>query len=356
VDATSALGVLGYRGFDPDHLIRRGLAENVKLGLASWLGRAVHNTDDPRRAWKHFDPWRRFFEKAIGDDAPLEDYISTALNGSTAQNLDSWIATASIDDILLLTPPGEITNVIPQGPPDEVAEIWGWIVERFTQTYLNHWSLTSLKQEYSFVRGSWNPQFSTELLADRVIAREDITAALADRTLLADDADDAVEPSIMTSFTDQALALLADGQRNAAAAIFNAARTLKPNDTIAQNNYAFCTLIDRPREARDLLTDVLSRSAQPDAVTLCNIAVAESLLGNSESSLNACAQAYEKAEDNHTVFLWTLSDDEWVVEETKVRPWLIRFGAQLEESSGTNDRLWRGRRDSLRLLGAEETS
>jgi hypothetical protein len=47
VDATSALGALGCRGLDPDRVVRRGIAETMKLTLAGWLER-LEFSDEPR--------------------------------------------------------------------------------------------------------------------------------------------------------------------------------------------------------------------------------------------------------------------------------------------------------------------
>jgi hypothetical protein len=355
VDATSALGALGSRGFDPDHIVRRGLARIVKLGLAAWLKRLSMNSDDPRRHWEHVDRWQAFFGEGISGWPSSEDYIGAIMTGPIAQLLDSWIESAPIEDLLLWTPPNAPMESNSRDSTDEDVEIWTWILERFTQTYLEDWSLASLKREYSFMRGSWSPQFPVELLADRVVTREAVTAALADRALLTDDN---VDPSTMVSFTDQALVLLADGQRNVAAALFDAVRALKPRDLAAQNNYAFCILIDRPQEAKALLTDALSRGIGNPAVTWCNLALAESLLRNNVSALNACEQAYKAARDDHDhgVFLWQQRDGDWVVAETKPRPWAVRMGAELEQSSELHGGIWTERLKSLNPLGTEQPS
>jgi hypothetical protein len=131
-------------------------------------------------------------------------------------------------------------------PPEEDTELWTWVVERFTQTYLEKWSIASIKKEYAFIQGSWNPDLPIELLTERIVTREEAAIALADRALVGDDV---IDPAIMNALTEQAIALLEDGQRNAAAALFDGARMLKPADTLAQNNYAFCIVVDQPEQA-----------------------------------------------------------------------------------------------------------
>jgi Tfp pilus assembly protein PilF len=185
------------------------------------------------------------------------------------------------------------------------------------------------------------------------VTREEVTIALADRALVKDDV---VDPSTMNSFTEQAIALLDDGQRNAAAALFDAARTLKPADIAAQNNYAFCILIDKPEQARSLLAGALSRGAQDPAVTLCNLALAESLLGHTDQALAACEQAYGAADDGMTAYLWRREDENWNVEHTKARPWAARLGVELEKSGEVSPGTWAERLERLILLESQAIS
>jgi hypothetical protein len=352
VDATSALGALGSRGLDPDHLVRRGVAKTVKLGLAGWLGN-LERSDDPRSSWEHVDRWRVIFEEGVAGQASTGKYIRAALSGQTAQRLDAWIESASLEDVLLWRPPQSNPEPSLVRPADEDVELWTWIVERFTQTYLERWSLASLKREYTFVQGSWRPSFATGLLAERTVTREEVATALADRALVKDDV---VDPSTMDSFTEQAVALLEDGQRNAAAALFDAARTLKPTDMMAQNNFAFCILVDKPGQARELLADALAQGARDPAVTLCNLALAESLLGHADAALKACAEGYGAADDSQTAYLWIRDNEDWAVGFTRLRPWAIRLGVELEQSVGAPGSIWAERLERLILLKPRSAS
>lgn len=361
IDVTSALGALGCRGLDPDHLVRRGAAKTVKLGLAGWLER-LQRSDDPRSNWEYVDRWRAIFEEGVAGQASPSAYFRAALNGPIAQRLDAWLESAPLEDLLMWKPPHSHPEPPLNGPVND-AELWTWIVERFTQTYLDRWSLTSLKREYTFVQGSWRPDFATEILAERAVTREEVATALADRALVSDDV---IDPSTMSSFTDQALALLEDGQRNAAAALFDAARTLKPADMVAQNNYAFCILVDKPDQARSLFKDALARgvlypavtlqAVTLHAVTLGNLALAESLLRHTEAALEACDQAYEAADDGKAAYLWRRGEEDWGVSYTKIRPWAVRLGVELEQSEGATGGIWAERLKGLILLEPQAPS
>lgn len=350
VDATSALGALGSRGLDPEHILRHGVAGLVKLALAAWLGR---NTDGRLSNWEHLAQWRTIFETA-GHESPAS-YVSAVSDGPVARYLDAWIATASIEDVLMWRPLSLDTELIFTEVDEEDVELWKWIVDRFTQTYLDLWSYSSLKREYALVNGSWQPDFSTELLAERLVARDEVATALADRAMVSSDV---IDPDMMESFTEQALTLLGDGQRTAAAALFNAARMLKPKDLEAQNNYAFCALIDKPEEAKGLLVDVIKRGGTKDpGVAWCNLALAESLLGNTIAALEACEQAYAcESNSRFDSSLWIRRNGDWAVEVVQPRVWAIRFGAELHRSTEVFENIWVERLESLTPLGKQEAS
>jgi tetratricopeptide (TPR) repeat protein len=348
VDATSALGALGSRGLDPERILRSGVADLVKLALAAWLGR---NTDGQLDNWKYIAEWRAVFE-AAGRESP-GGYIGAAFNGPVAQHLDVWISTASIEDILMWRPLSpDSAPTAPRGSEEEI-EIWKWVVDRFTQTYLDRWPHGSLKREYAFVKGSWRPDFSTEMLAERVVMRDEVATALADRAVVSDDV---IDPALMHSFVEQALALLRDGQRTAAATLFNAARMLKPKDVEVQNNYAFCILIDKPEEAKGLLEDVIKRGGTMDpAVSWCNLALAELLLGDTVAALKACEQAYESSSRIES-YLWVRYDEGWAVKTVQPMVWAIRFGAELSHSAEAADNIWMKRLEDLTHLGGQGAS
>lgn len=343
VDATSALGTLGSRGLDPEHIVRRGVAGLVKLALAVWLGR---KSDGRLINWEHFEAWQAIFEKGTAGQDSTGSYISAIFDGLVAQRLDAWIATASVEDIIMWRPPGVETESIVVEPDQEDTEVWTWVVDRFTQTYLDRWSLSSLKREYSFVQGSWQPNFSEVVLAERVVGREDVATALADRAIVSGDV---IDPAMMQSFTEQALALLRDAQRTAAAALFNAARMLKPKDRTAQNNYAFCILLDKPEEAKVLLVDVLEHEGMDPETSWCNLALAESLLGHTDAALKACEQAYEDSSDSES-YLWVREDDDWAVKYIKPRVWAVHFGVELEHSIEASSDIWAKRLENLTPL------
>jgi Tfp pilus assembly protein PilF len=350
VYATSALGALGSRGLNPEYIIRYGVAGLIKLGLAAWLGGA---SDRRLSDWPYLARWRTIFENAGAGKFSAKDYLDAAFDGPVARYMNAWIATASIDDVLMWRPASLDTDPVYTQTDDGDIEIWTWVVERFTQTYLDRWSLSSLKREYTFVQGSWQPDFPTEIMTERVVGREKVATALADRAIVSSDE---LDPSMLNSFIEQALALLRDDQRAAAAALFSAARMLKPKDLDVQNNYAFCILIDKPEEAKSLLVEVLKRRRRGDpAISWCNLAVAEFLLGCPDAALEACEQAYA-SNSLRRAHLWMHKNGEWAVETVTARASAAHLGVELERSMAVSDGKWAERLKNLTPLGERATS
>ena len=350
VYATSALGALGSRGLDPERIVRHGVAGLVKLALVAWLGEA---SDERLSDWPYLARWRTIFESAGVGKLSAKRYLDADFDGPLARYMNAWIATASLDDVLMWRPPALDVDPVYTQANDEENEIWAWVVDRFTQTYLDRWSLSSLKREYTFLQGSWRPDFPTEIMTERVVGREKVATALADRAIVSSDE---LDPSMSNSFVEQALALLRDDQRAAAAALFGAARMLKPRDLDVQNNFAFCILIDKPEEAKGLLVEVLERGVQGDlAVSRYNLAVAEFLLGRPDAALEACEQAYTNSSPKEA-YLWIQENGEWVVEAVTPRASAARLGAELERSMPGSDGKWAERLKGLTPLGERATS
>lgn len=144
------------------------------------------------------------------------------------------------------------------------------------------------------------------------------------------------DPSVLIALHEQALELLQDGERTAAAALFNAARTFSPNDPTLRNNYAFCILLDRPDEARMLLEEALAVDVSDRVVSLCNLMLVHHLLGNDEQALKCASDAFDGASARGTgAYLWERdSDGTWAVVHVAPRDWIIRLGASIEAGLG----------------------
>lgn len=333
VFGTSALGALGQRGIDPEALIRYGLGDRVKLGIASWLARLERAPDARATAWPHHEDWRQIFGVTEEGGSPgVGRYFDSAIRGSAQRYFDSWLATAPLPDLLAWRPSPTASGAVRR--ETEQVERWQWLVDRFTQTYLHSWSFSSLKQEYSFLTGQADAGFSLDVLQERAVPVERVARAIADAAV-ADDG--GIDPRVVGALTEQAVELLQGGERTAAAALFEAARTFKPGDATLRNNYAFCILIDRPDEARLLLEDALAMKVSSRAVTLCNLMLAHHLLGDNTIALKLANDAYDAGESYLTgAYLWQADESgEWAVRHILPQIWVAQLGASIERRLGT---------------------
>lgn len=346
IDVTSALGALGCRGLDPDKLLRYGMASTVKLALAGWLEGRVR-TGEPRGDGAMFGQWREFFEQdGLGDPSP-GSYIAAAMYGPTARRLNTWLESAELDAILRWKRPESRVEPSPVASSREDVELWTWVVERFTETYLQSWSISSLQCEYRYLRGEWLPDIPEDVLVDRTETQERVAAAIADRTV---GRDDVTDPATMNSLVYQSLSLIEQGQRSEAAALWDAARRLRPNDPRALQNFGFCITVDEPARARSVFEDVLARGFQRPEIPLCNLALAESLIGDTDVALGICERAYVAADKQSSAPLWVREGNgDWRAHEIEPRRWVIQLGAEIEESLGRTSGVWAERLRRLRF-------
>lgn len=327
--ATSALGALAARGLDPEALLRFGLGDRIRLGLAGWLARIDRPTDE-RIPWIHRPAWEEVFSVKADGEAGVGRYFTSAINGKAAPYIESWLAEAPLEDLLSWRPSAVTTTQ--RWAPEEV-ESWKWLVERFTQTYLHTWSPTSLNMEYAMLRGQSLASFPLEVMQERLVPVDRVTVAIADRQL---GKAPGIDPAVLGALIEQAVELLQDGERTAAAALFDAARTFNPDDPVVRNNYAFCILVDRPAEARLLLERALGGRGNDDSVTLCNLALTEHLLGNQNAALGRAEEAFESVRGRSTgAYLWCRNtEDVWVVAHVQPGNWLVSLGARIESAHG----------------------
>jgi hypothetical protein len=330
VYATSALGALACRGVDPEALVRYGMADRIKIGISAWLGRTPDASGDEVDTMPNAEAWRRVFEIDASDTPSPGSYICAAFKGPVARKLDAWLASAALDEILRWTPPtaGELKLV---ARPAAEIERWTWIVERFTMTYLDRWSMASLRREYLERTGSRDSTIPGEVVAERVVPLEAVSGHIA---ALAVRRDSQMDRGVLAALTEQAVELLRDGQRRAAAALFDGARTLSPGDITATNNYAFCIVVDHPAEARELFRQALEQDISPRTVTLCNMALAELLTGDRIAAQGYRQEALDlSSEDDRKAYLWERTPEgQWRVTQQTPRDWVRSFAGMAETS------------------------
>lgn len=175
------------------------------------------------------------------------------------------------------------------------------------------------------------------VLLERVLPLERVAQAIADASI---DRRSDSDPQVLSALIEQAVELLQEGERTAAAALFEAARAFSPDDPVIRNNYAFCILLDRPAEAKSILNEALDSGVSSPEVTLCNLMLAHHLLGDNAAALEIAANAYTATDGPPTrAYLWDLgADDQWVVGHLSPREWIVRTAMRIEGQLGSPGR------------------
>lgn len=202
--------------------------------------------------WPHYETRKEIFEVADGPDSGVGGYLRSAMTGAAQRYIDPWLASAPLEDLLCGRPPQDLDTAARRQHDDTI--LWQWLVDRFTQTYLHNWSLLSLEREYGMLRGRAEVVIGRKVLQERVLRLDRVAIALADASI---DRGTSSKIRVLSALIEQAVELLEEGERTAAAALFEAARAFSPGDPVIRNNYAFCILLDRPEEARLLLEEAL---------------------------------------------------------------------------------------------------
>jgi hypothetical protein len=248
---------LERRGLDFEELIRCGLFRRIAISLdaVAVTSRLIPGFESRSsrmaelvKAWmpalglEHLEP-------VALDDLPQA--VMDSYSGQRLRRIIRWTKIAPIADIINLTPPVDLTTY--HDVHNEACDRkYGWLVDRFTSTYLWQWDIASLKQEWSYQHGLLNPPCRTSDMATIRIAENDLAKQIVVDSVESDDEERS--PSFAASdYVPVALGLIESGRRKEAAAIFEATTMLSPRDPFALNNWAFCLMPDSPEKALELL-------------------------------------------------------------------------------------------------------
>jgi hypothetical protein len=250
------------RGLDFSRIIRYGLGSEIAMtimtnatlsqviGEINGIGESVNPAFMRIRAWvpvlglENLEPVR-------SDD--IAQIIIDAFELDLLLKVMGWVHGAPLEDIMDLIPPSDLDRYVWHEDDIECE----WLVDRFTQTYLWRWKLSSLKLEWKYQHGMLAPPCGDSDMTARSVKEEDLANQISALTIDEDDRA-ASKHSRAYDFVSIAANLLNAGRRKEAAAIFEAVSTLSPRDPLALNNWAFCMILDSP----DAALDLLDRAAQ----------------------------------------------------------------------------------------------
>jgi len=171
-----------------------------------------------------FDPttgWSSLADEYLGDAEP--DSSVEALGEAFEPLLSpilAWALGTTADDLFDWTPP---TRSLLEKPPVEAVgdpdEDGVWIVQRFTRTYLEQWSVPALRKEWLYLHGQYSAPCSSLDMSIREVSEIELAMVMADRLAT----DTPPLPQLAHSLVEPAVSFLTEGRRVEAAALFEAA-------------------------------------------------------------------------------------------------------------------------------------
>ena len=293
----SIVDELDHRGLDGDAFVRYGLGPSIAGGalgfviVGALLPGAVEK-DSPGML-EQVAGWREVFtseELPLGvvDITPesLQDpeflrAMGRWLNGAVGglAKVKAWFLDASLADLSSLQAPRRAdVEAAPALTADakDLIRIYRWLVDRFTNTYIDDWHIESLHLELQWLEGTANPGCSIEIMDERKVNPTSLNAVIArlaasklpQRRQPAGSAD-AVQ-SLAHKVDPHARAYLAEGRRREAAALYEFVTKEDPGDAWALNNLGFCQIPDSPERALANLERAARLGYRPSIINLYN--------------------------------------------------------------------------------------
>jgi tetratricopeptide (TPR) repeat protein len=291
---------LEHRGIDFDKVLRHGIGPTILAGILRRIDKASADDTDAQ-AWLH--------------SAPVDDLLEHRL-GQSADQLRARVAD------------------IPRRRDVDTV----WLVERFTETFVDRWQSTSWRQEYRYLHLERKGCCLPGVMRERVVDEQQIAGYLAEIGCRHIDGheDTSDRPISVAEFTSIALGAISRGNRSEAAAIYRSIGLVRPDDGTVANNLGFCLLPDDPQEARHCFERALAlpHPDSPEAMMHLNLALAQYLCGDIDAAAKSLEDARSAPQEACLAHLWDLElafEGQWatvrVVELTNYADALERFMA-----------------------------
>src|SRR5664280_208811 len=249
----------------------------------------------------------------------------------------TWISTATVDDIIRLTPPNDLV-IEPAGPrppqlDPRVRDQYLWFRDRFSGLPISSWTPRSVELEYSWVKNRIVAPFSVGVMSEVSFDRTELSAAIADRVVGA--------ASTWTSWSSlreqvyfHAKRLLLDFRSTEAAALFEFFANQDGAEVDSLNDRGFCLIPDDPNETLHYLELAAKRGYRPAAVNIFNQVCCHMALGNYRSALGIADFYWRESFEEHLVpaSLWNRSNQTWTIEDSiDARISLAKLAQQVAE-------------------------
>lgn len=195
-----------------------------------------------------------------------------------------WSYTASYDDLIAWIPPKQTeSSELTITEELEIDLYGGWMMDRFTETYLDRWSIDSLRKEWLYLHGKEQAPCLSSDMNIRKVPKDKIAKIMADRLTTGQTHSRA---SLVYELVAPSLEFIREGRRKEAAALFEASIRIDPANADAYNNLGFCILPDDSKKALKYFKKALDLGGTHNRhIHIANRILAFSILGKRESVL-----------------------------------------------------------------------
>ena len=285
-----------------------------------------------------------------------------------------WASLSSFQEVLRFQPPVELSfkslnelgeleksRITHQTDLDssECDSIGQWMLDRFTETYIDRWKTESMRREWKYIHGQLAPPCSPYEMKAREVKERELAIVMAEKLSRMEprprprnsDSDSLVSTELLTyHLVKPAVNFLEEGRRTEATALFEAVLQSDPESEEANNNLGFCLIPDNPELALTYFDKASANQAQPTSLVSINRMLALAKLGKITILLSIAADIfgidnidksvskYEFGEGQGT-WLWdvdsVLSGDKPVLVETKDFVGYARYIVKIAASSAT---------------------
>jgi len=290
--------------------------------------------------------------RILGDRAtgPTLDFVMRRLHNAASQAfISQWLAGATLRE--LITWSGRPAYPSCLEVPVEIVERYVWVVERMTSTFFGRWTTSSLRLEQQWSDGRVPPPCPAAEMTIREIPSSDLQYEIASRaTALTEPDSQGLDAVSLGELVRVALVLIEDGERDLAAALFDAARTAEPESAEAHNNYGFCILPDDPQRALPALRRSEGLGFANGAINLVNQVQAHLLLGQNRAAIAVAEQLHRRWDrlPRAISFIWALDGNSGprLIQVLDPRPVAYALAALAADQTGDESAArWRKRHD-----------
>lgn len=342
---TSALARLGERGLPADAVVRTGLGKNllrrIFVAAAGFWCAAREGEVDAEGVPAMLRGWVALLDGCeqlprLAQPSPIH-VVAVALAGAPGDRAREWLRRAAVAHLISWRIDGYLEV---ERTPDEVVLRGGkdatrWVVDRFTQTYVDEWLTPSLHWELAFNHSPGDSASRAgvplKVLSERIVTDSMLIEALQ-RRIDRPEGRDTLEGGLSADEAIAAIgAMLENGQLDAAQAMARRLHEAYPAAWEFAMAYAFARIPTAPREAAVIMQQLTLEAPTAVGLRTINLACCALFQNDPDRALHTIAALDPAVADAimpEGAWLWDVEDviaGRATARFVLVREWLASF-------------------------------